>query len=295
MQGVFHKHLDDKVRPCIDLIDSLRSFGVEEDLALPAIAVIGDQSSGKRIVTRCPLQLRLRSLRVGEKWKARISYKDTDGIDIHDPSQVEQHIINAQNALAGDGVGICEELITLEISSPDVCDLTLIDLPGIARTKHLISQFIRRNETIILVVVPCNIDIATTEALKMAKEVDPVGKRTLGILTKPDLVDRGTEQTILAVVRNQVIPLRKGYLLVKCRGQRQIDERVSLADVTQMERDFFEQHEFFKYLLREEKATTQCLASKLTEELVDQIKVRLYEDFNKKQCNVTLVDAENQT
>ena len=45
------------------------------------------------------------------------------------------HIISplAQDKLAGVGVGICEDLISLEIVSPDVPDLTLIDLPGIAR------------------------------------------------------------------------------------------------------------------------------------------------------------------
>lgn len=43
------------------------------------------------------------------------------------------HSCTAQNELAGEGVGICDDLITLEIMSPDVCDLTLIDLPGIAR------------------------------------------------------------------------------------------------------------------------------------------------------------------
>jgi len=46
--------------------------------------------------------------------------------------------------------------------------------------KSMIQKFIRRQETISLVVVPCNVDIATTEALKMAQEVDPEGERTLG-------------------------------------------------------------------------------------------------------------------
>lgn len=45
-----NQQYEEKVRPCIDLIDSLRSLGVEKDLALPAIAVIGDQSSGKSSV-----------------------------------------------------------------------------------------------------------------------------------------------------------------------------------------------------------------------------------------------------
>ncbi|XP_062406578.1 interferon-induced GTP-binding protein Mx2-like isoform X2 [Sardina pilchardus] len=300
MDGVFHSHLSGRVRPYLDLIDSLRLMGIDQDLPLPAITVIGDQSSGKSsvlealsgvalprgsgIVTRCPLMLKLRKLKGGMQWKAIISYKDTT-TEFTDPSLVEGYVNEAQNELAGDGVGICDELIILEILSPDVCDLTLIDLPGIARVpvkgqpedigdqiKRLILSFIEKSETINLVVVPCNVDIATTEALKMAQEVDPEGKRTLAILTKPDLVDRGTEKNILEIVHNQVIPLSKGYIVVKCRGQQQIQEKVSLAEATRMERDFFRQHKHFSCLLIEEKATTQCLATKLTQDLVGHIK-----------------------
>ncbi|XP_028811045.1 interferon-induced GTP-binding protein Mx1-like isoform X2 [Denticeps clupeoides] len=303
MDGVFHSHLDEKVRPYIDLIDSLRLIGIDEDMSLPTIAVIGDQSSGKSsvlealsgvalprgsgIVTRCPLELKLRNLKGGLHWRAIISYKD-ESIEFTDPSLVDAKVEEAQNKLAGEGVGICDELISLEIFSHDVCDLTLIDLPGIARVpvkgqpedigqqiKSLILSFIEKSETINLVVVPCNVDIATTEALKMAQEVDPEGKRTLAILTKPDLVDRGTEKNVLEIVRNQVIPLSKGYVIVKCRGQKQIDDRINLAEATRLERDFFTRHEFFSCLLYEEKATIQCLANKLTQDLVEHIKKSL--------------------
>ncbi|XP_062406668.1 interferon-induced GTP-binding protein Mx2-like isoform X2 [Sardina pilchardus] len=303
MEGTFHSQLNERVRPYLDLIDSLRLMGINEDLALPAIAVIGDQSSGKSsvlealsgvalprgsgIVTRCPLMLKLRKLSERAEWKAIISYKDMT-TEFTDPSMVEEYVNAAQNELAGDGVGICDELISLEILSPDVCDLTLIDLPGIARVpvkgqpedigdqiKRLILSFIEKSETINLVVVPCNVDIATTEALKMAQEVDADGKRTLAILTKPDLVDRGTEKNVLDIVHNRVIPLSKGYIVVKCRGQQQIQEKVSLVEATKRETDFFRQHKYFRVLLKEDKATTQCLATKLTQDLVDHIKKAL--------------------
>ncbi|XP_036413104.1 interferon-induced GTP-binding protein Mx3-like [Colossoma macropomum] len=303
MEGVFHSHLDERVRPYIDLIDSLRLIGVGEDISLPSIAVIGDQSSGKSsvlealsgvalprgsgIVTRCPLQLKLRKNKSEVQWQAVLSYKE-ESIKLEDPSQVEIYVCKAQNELAGDGVGICDDLITLEIKSTSVCDLTLIDLPGIARVpvkgqpddigeqiKNLIRRFIEKRETINLVVVPCNVDIATTEALKMAQEVDPDGKRTLAILTKPDLVDKGTEKTILKIVRNQVVPLSKGYIIVKCRGQKQIEDKISLEQAIQEERDFFKKHNFFSCLLQEEKATVNCLATKLTQDLVDHIKKSL--------------------
>uniref|UniRef100_A0A8C1KXU6 Uncharacterized protein n=1 Tax=Cyprinus carpio TaxID=7962 RepID=A0A8C1KXU6_CYPCA len=308
MKGEVHHHLEESIRPYIDLIDTLRSVGIQKDLALPTIVVIGDQSSGKSsvlealsgialprgsgIVTRCPLELRLRNVTGGVSWKAvlkrpRLSYEEKM-IEFGDPSLVEKHVEEAQNELAGKGVKICDDLITLEVRSADVCDLTLIDLPGIARVpvqgqpqdignqiQRLIMKFIEKPETINMVVVPCNTDIATTEALKMAQEVDPEGVRTLAILTKPDLIDRGTEKNILAVVQNKVIPLRKGYVMVKCRGQQQIDEKVSLVEATQIERDFFQNHDFFRPLLDENKATIKCLAIKLTQDLVSHIKKSL--------------------
>uniref|UniRef100_A0A3Q2WQM4 Interferon-induced GTP-binding protein Mx n=1 Tax=Haplochromis burtoni TaxID=8153 RepID=A0A3Q2WQM4_HAPBU len=268
--STLNQQYDEKVRPLIDLIDSLRSLGVEKDLALPAIAVIGDQSSGKSsvlealsgvalprgsgIVTRCPLELKMTKTKEGEAWYGKISYRDFEE-KIKEPALVEKMIREAQLKLIGNDTGISSELISLEIASPDVPDLTLIDLPGIARVavdgqsadigdkiKTMIQTVISKQETINLVVVPCNVDIATTEALNMAKLVDPDGERTLGILTKPDLVDKGTEENVVKIVHNEVIPLKKGYMVVKCRGQKEITEKVSLSEALKNEEAFFKEH-----------------------------------------------------
>uniref|UniRef100_A0A4W5R6Z8 Interferon-induced GTP-binding protein Mx n=1 Tax=Hucho hucho TaxID=62062 RepID=A0A4W5R6Z8_9TELE len=284
---MFQDQLAEKVRPFIDLIDDMRSIGIDKELPLPTIAVVGDQSSGKSsvletlsgvalprgtgIVTRCPLLLQL--------------YKQTNNRQVlfHQYFPID---LTAQNVLAGKGVGICEDLITLKITSSTVCDLSLIDLPGITRVavkgqpddigahiKNLILKFIKNKRTIILVVVPCNVDIATTEALKMAQEMDPEGTRTLAILTKPDLIDPGAEKNVLEIVHNRVIFLNMGYVIVKCRGQKQIDENMSITHAIEEELEFFRNHEHFRSLLREEKATTKCLATKLSNALVKQIKV----------------------
>ncbi|KAL0978541.1 hypothetical protein UPYG_G00171880 [Umbra pygmaea] len=353
MNNTLNQHFEEKVRPCIDLIDSLRSLGVEKDLALPAIAVIGDQSSGKSsvlealsgvafprgsgIVTRCPLELKMKRKREGEEWQGKISYQDHEE-EIEDASDVEKKIREAQDHMAGPGVGICDDLISLEIGSPDVPDLTLIDLPGIARVavkgqpenigeqdhmagpgvgicddlisleigspdvpdltlidlpgiarvavkgqpenigeqiKRLIRKFITKQETINLVVVPCNVDIATTEALQMAQEVDPAGERTLGILTKPDLVDKGTEETVVDIVHNNIIHLTKGYMIVKCRGQKEIMDKVSLVEATEKEKAFFKDHANLSTLYDEGLATIPKLAEKLTLELVHHIEKSL--------------------
>lgn len=120
-------------------------------------------------------------------------------------------------------------------------------------------------------VVPSNVDIATTEALSMAQEVDPEGDRTIGILTKPDLVDRGTEDKVVDVVRNLVYHLKKGYMIVKCRGQQDIQEQLSLTEALQNEQIFFKEHPHFRVLLEDGKATVPCLAERLTAELISHI------------------------
>uniref|UniRef100_A0A8C2K3R6 Uncharacterized protein n=2 Tax=Cyprinus carpio TaxID=7962 RepID=A0A8C2K3R6_CYPCA len=295
-----NQHYEEKVRPCIDLVDSLRSLGVEKDLNLPAIAVIGDQSSGKSsvlealsgvalprgtgIVTRCPLELKLKKITKDNNWCGVLSYKklkEEKKKILKDPAEIENAVLHV---LAGKGEGISHDMITLEIQSSDVPDLTLIDLPGIARVatgnqpldieeqiKGLIEKFIKRQETISLVVVPANIDIATTEALRMASKVDPTGQRTLGILTKPDLVDKGMEETVVRTVNNQVIQLKKGYMIVKCRGQQDINDKLNLVQALEKEKQFFKGNSHFRALLEDGKATIPLLAERLTKELVEHI------------------------
>ncbi|XP_073440805.1 interferon-induced GTP-binding protein Mx-like [Dendrobates tinctorius] len=322
MSNYLYDNYEEKIRPCIDLIDSLRSLGVEKDLALPAIAVIGDQSSGKSsvlealsgitlprgsgIVTRCPLELKLTKGKKDSKWKGKISYRKINKT-LHNPSKVESEIIEAQDVMAGSEYGISSELISLQVVSPEVPDLTLIDLPGIARVavggqpedigkkiKDLIKKYIERQETICLVVVPCNVDIATTEALEMAREVDPSGERTLGILTKPDLIDKGTEENVINVINNEVIYLKKGYMIVKCRGQQEIQDKLSLKDAIEKEKNFFKDHKVFCDLMYEEKATIPFLAQRLTSELVEHINGSLptLEDQIKTKLQITKEELE---
>uniref|UniRef100_A0A8C1D0B2 Uncharacterized protein n=3 Tax=Cyprinus carpio carpio TaxID=630221 RepID=A0A8C1D0B2_CYPCA len=289
MSYTFSQQYEEKIRPCIDTIDRLRSLGVEKDLALPAIAVIGDQSSGKSsvlealsgvalprgsgIVTRCPLELKMIRTKDETKWHGRISYNEKEE-DIHDPAEVEKKICEAQNEMAGAGVGISDELISLQITSASVPDLTLIDLPGIARVavkgqpedigdqiKRLIKKFVTKQETINLVV--------------MAQKEDPEGERTLGILTKPDLVDKGTEETVVDIVHNEVIHLTKGYMIVRCRGQKEIIDQVTLHEAIATEDVFFKDHPHFSKLYDEGFATIPKLAEKLTIELVHHIQKSL--------------------
>ncbi|XP_070544279.1 uncharacterized protein [Ptychodera flava] len=294
----------DRVRPCIDLVDSLRRIGLDKDVDLPAVVVIGDQSVGKssvleaisgvqlprgtEIVTRCPVELRLKTLDEND-WRGRIRYASysKESVDkyIDHPDNVGAEIREAQNKITNSQRGISDSLITVEIESPYVPNLTLIDLPGIARValdgqpdniadkiKTLLKKFIAKEETIILCVIPCNVDIATTEALKMAQEVDPSGSRTLGVLTKPDLVDLGTEPNVVKIAQNKVIPLKKGYTVIKCRGQKNVESKQPLDEAMDEEDRFFKEHRIYNVLYHERCAGTRVLANKLTSELVEQIR-----------------------
>ena len=104
--------------------------------------------------------------------------------NIENPSLVSDAVRKATERLTENSIGISDGLIHLEVQSKTVPDLTLIDLPGIARvavegqsgdvpqmTKELIKKYVRKEETIILAVIPCNVDIATTEALQLAQQV----------------------------------------------------------------------------------------------------------------------------
>lgn len=134
---------------------------------------------------------------------------------------------------SSDGSIFSEDILKIEICGPDEDYLTVIDVPGIFRdategitTKadielvyNMVKEYIKNNRTIILAVLPSNIDIATQEILSLAKEHDKAGERTLGVLTKPDLV---TEHSAQVAVCNLVLgkkrPLTLGYYVVRSRG-----------------------------------------------------------------------------
>ena len=274
---------DQSVRPYIDLVDSLRSSGVDQDVSLPSVVVIGDQSTGKSsvleaisgvqlprgtgIVTRCALELRLKKIKgkdADDQWNGRLRYVipggDEVNIELEGPGEVEEAVREAQNALAGEGKGVSEDgKIELVVSSPNVPDLTLIDLPGITRiaaqgqpddiedqVKRLIKRHIVKGETIILCVIPCTSDITTTEALRFAMEVDPDGDRTLGVLTRADQTGAGEEKSIIDIVQHRSdVQLKLGCTVVKCRSQKDIEANMTLEEALEKERNFFRNHEVF--------------------------------------------------
>lgn len=126
--------------------------------------------------------------------------------------------------------------ITLYIYSPWVITLSLVDLPGLTKVpvgeqppdienqiRTMVYNYIKNPNSIILAVSAANADLATSEALKIAREVDPDGIRTLGVLTKLDLMDRGTNATDM--LTGKVVDVKLGMLGVVNRSQEDIQNK----------------------------------------------------------------------
>jgi len=254
------------------------------DLDLPQIVVIGGQSSGKSsvlenlvgrdflprgtgIVTRRPLILQLNKLESGVREYGEFAHLPDK--KFYDFSKIRDEIAAETDRLTGSNKGVSPEPIILRVYSSSVLPLTLVDTPGIARVpvgdqpkniesliRDMVTDYIAPKNAIILAVQPANQDIATSDALQLARTMDPVGARTIGVLTKLDLMDGGTNA--LDVLNGKVIPLNLGFVGVVNRGQSDILKNKSIARSLRDERKFFDSHPAYSAIA--DKSGTEYLA-----------------------------------
>ena len=138
----------------------------------------------------------------------------------------------------------------VQIHSPDVPDLTVVDLPGtttipmknqpasiVQDLENMALHYIGDPNSIILAVTPANADVANSQALQLATRVDPSHNRTIGVLTKIDLMDRGTNAT--DILNNRKFPLKLGWVGVVNRSQQDIDGNKTLTDAKTAEKAYF--------------------------------------------------------
>lgn len=132
------------------------------------------------------------------------------------------------------------DVFRLEICGPDEDHLSVIDVPGIFKNTvpgvtskadiqlvhNMVVGYMENPRSIMLMVVPANVDIATQEVVELARGYDPEGQRTLGVLTKPDLVDMGAEHRVLNIIRGEDLTFKHGWFLVRNLGQRELQEGV---------------------------------------------------------------------
>ena len=166
---------------------------------------------------------------------------------------IRNEISRDTDRLVGKNKGINPTPIYLKIYSPRVLNLTMVDLPGIAKVavgdqpedieeqiRSMCLQYISNPNAIILAVTCATHDIANSDALKLARTVDPAGDRTVGVLTKLDLMDPGTDAS--EVLHNKVISLKRGFVGVVNRGQMDVDSDLSIQNGLRKEMKFFRSH-----------------------------------------------------
>lgn len=190
-------------------------------------------------------------------------------------------VMGIKSDAGGTGSAFSRDILRVEISGPNMDHLTVIDVPGmfenvtpglttaddIGLVKDMVKRYIHESRTIILAVVPCNGDIANQKILTLAKEADPEGKRTLGVLTKPDLaVEKATKQVVVDLVLGGRRDLHLGYCVVKNRGAD--DDSSSSQERDQKEKAFFAKAPWTK--LPADKVGIPALKSRIQQLLMDR-------------------------
>lgn len=206
------------------------------------------------------------------------------GKRFYDFNDIRKEIEVETNRVAGSNKGINRVPINLKIFSTKVLNLTLVDLPGITKvpigdqpgdiekqTRSLILEYVSKPNCIILAVSPANVDLVNLESLKLARQVDPTGKRTIGILTKLDLMDEGTNA--LDILKGNVYPLRLGFVGIINRSQYDISTNKSLVDSLDDEEAFFRNHQAYRTIAS--KCGTKYLSTKLNQILMSHIREKL--------------------
>jgi len=254
----------------IEIRSLLQRVGQSSSVSLPSIVVIGSQSSGKssvleaivgheflpkgsNMITRRPIELTL----VNDA-NARVDYGEFPDLGLNKVTDFSmiQKTLTELNQSVPESECVSDDPIRLTIHSPRVPDLSLIDLPGYIQVagrnqprelKRKISELCDkyiRGPNIILAISAADTDLANSTALQASRRVDPRGERTIGVITKMDLVDpdKGTD-----ILNDKQYPLRLGYVGVisKLPTQTGLFRRETgnlLAGITRNEKAYFNNH-----------------------------------------------------
>ncbi|KAF2604774.1 hypothetical protein F2Q70_00026481 [Brassica cretica] len=289
--------------------------------ALPTVAVVGGQSSGKSsvlesivgrdflprgsgIVTRRPLVLQLHKMEEGTEESAQFLHLPKR--QFTDFALVRKEIQDETDRITGKSKQISPVPIHLSIFSPNVVNLTLVDLPGLTKVavgmnslpplwlstkviysvfyfpegqpetivediESMVRTYVDKPNCIILAISPANQDIATSDAIKLAKEVDPAGERTFGVLTKLDLMDKGTNA--LDVLEGRSYRLQHPWVGIVNRSQADINRNADMMLARRKERDYFDTSPDYGHLAS--KMGSEYLAKLLSKHLESVIRSRI--------------------
>ena len=231
-------------------------------------------------------------------------FAHSKGKIFRDFSEVKAEIIAETERTVGKNKGISNEPISLKICSPHLVTLTLVDLPGLTKIpigeqppdiehqiRKMVMEYISNPAAIILAISAANQDLANSEALKIAQEVDPSGSRTIGVLSKIDLMDKGTDA--MDILLGKIFPLKLGYIGIVNRSQQDIMDNVPIEESLQRERLFFRQHPLYRNIAH--RLGVAYLTRSLSVILVNHIKDCLPELRHKISGSILEIEAQLST
>ena len=310
-------------------------FVNRKDIEIPKLIVVGSQSSGKssilnsilgmdilptgsNMVTRGPLQLELiQSIKdvkavFGEYTHGIWADIKTISIEYPNPTKDQQNDIASMikeitNTYAGNNMNITDIPIYLRIYSPNISNLSVVDLPGLTmvactdrgqpkdiknKIKNLVGKYIRNPKAIIMAVMPARTDIEADIALDLIKEYDPIGDRTIGILTKLDLMNEGTD--ITQYLENKVskdLQLKLGYFGIKNRNKLE-SKNNNVLDGLKIEEQYFKNHYIYSNKKYKENLGITSLSKKLSLTLVKTLKKTIPSILEK--INAEILDTTHE-
>lgn len=306
------QQLQTQHKDLLDDIDKLRSQGLERYVELPQLIVCGDQSSGKSSVLQAISRFRFPVssvactrfateliLRRGQSPKITVSIRPGHSRSSSDRHRLQDFQFTFTDTAqflglvdeAAKCIGVSQngdhrytdDVLRVEISGPDQPHLTLVDLPGFIRNakdsndielvRELVKSYMAKKSSVILAIVDASHDWATQEVLELVKTYDPVGKRTFGIVTKPDKVDDGSElqTSYLKILKNEHTSLDLGWHVVLNRDHARTETSNSDRDLK--EKDFLSTG-VWKQIERKFKGAS-ALRDRLSKVLLDEIRSKL--------------------
>uniref|UniRef100_A0A672P4R3 dynamin GTPase n=1 Tax=Sinocyclocheilus grahami TaxID=75366 RepID=A0A672P4R3_SINGR len=256
--------------------DAFSAIGQNADLDLPQIAVVGGQSAGKSsvlenfvgrdflprgsgIVTRRPLVLQL--INCPTEYAEFLHCK---GKKFTDFDEVRQEIEAETDRATGQNKGISPVPINLRVYSPNVLNLTLVDLSRKTKIRNRACALMRL-------------------CLRVR-----AGLRTIGVITKLDLMDEGTDAR--EILENKLLPLRRGYIGVVNRSQKDIDGKKDINAAMAAERKFFLSHPGYRHLA--DRMGTPFLQKTLNQQLTNHIRDTLPALRTKLQSQLLSIEKE---
>lgn len=314
----------------ITIANNLSTLYTNKTIKIPQLVVVGTQSAGKssiinsiikmdilptgkNMVTRTPIKLELLyqdsneiNIQFGYYedciFKKQNEYR-FDSLTLDDQETIREHIEIFTKKYAGSNKGISFKEIVIKISSNQVPNLTLVDLPGLVmvactdqgqpadiknQIKDLIKHYILQENTIIMGIIPARCDIEVDSALELIKEYDKNGDRTIGILTKIDLMNENTD--VSHYLKNEIssdLKLHYGYYAVKNKN--------NIENATEIQQDdeisFFNNHPIYKSIDKSRMGITN-LSIQLSHILINKIKELIPDIDSELTCKLMNINNE---